>query len=53
MACLRMLARDNCADDIHELSFQILGESTVHNNFKTFVLNISTRLFPKFVKLAR
>ena len=53
MACLRMLARDNCADDINELSFQILGESTVHNTFKKFVVNISTRLFPKFVKLAK
>jgi len=53
MACLRILARDNCADDINELSFQLLGESTVHNLFKTFVTNVSIRIFPKVVKLSK
>ena len=52
LACLRILGRDNCADDINELSFELLGESTVHYLFKTFVENIALRVFPKFVKLS-
>ena len=53
LACLRILARDNCADDINELSFELLGESTVHNIFKKFVTNFSARICPKFVHLAK
>ena len=53
LACLRILARDNCADDIKELSFELLGESTVHSIFKTFVQNMSERVFPKVVKLSK
>ena len=53
LACLRILARDNCADDINELSFELLGESTVHNIFKTFVTNMAARVYPKLVKLAK
>ena len=53
LACLRILGRNNCADDVTELSHEILGEATVRFLFKTFVTNIAERVSPKFIKLAK
>jgi hypothetical protein len=53
LACLRILARDNCADDINELSYELLGESTVNNLFKKFVTNMATRMYSKFIKFPK
>ena len=50
LACLRILGRDSCADDVNELSANLIGESTVNYVFKKFVHNISRRVFPLFVK---
>jgi len=41
LSVLRILGRGSCADDINELSG--IGESTVHELFKTFVVNFSQR----------
>jgi len=53
LACLRILGRNNCADDVTELSHEILGEATVRFLFKTFVTNMAERVSPKFIKLAK
>ena len=50
VACLRILARDHCADDIYELSHTVIGESTVYYIFKKFIHGVATKLFPIFVK---
>ena len=37
LACLRMLGRGSCADEINELSSNLIRESTVHPLFCDFV----------------
>jgi len=51
MACLRVLGRDNCADDITELSGNMIGESTFYTIFKQFVHGMQEKIFPKYVKV--
>ena len=52
LSCLRILGRDNCADDISELTQHILGESTVHFLFKNFVKGMELLVYPKVCKFA-
>ena len=52
LSCLRILGRDNCADDITELTQQILGESTVNFIFKAFVEGMELLVYPKVCKFA-
>ncbi len=49
LACLRILGRGNCADDISELSH--IRPSTLNHIFKVFVKNFSKHLKPLFIKL--
>ena len=51
LACLRILGRGSCADEIKELSGESIGESTVHNIFKQFVKGIAEHLFPIYVNM--
>jgi len=51
LTCLRILGRGSCADEIKELSGELLGESTVHVLFKQFVKGIAEHLFPIHVKI--
>jgi len=50
LACLRILGRGSCADEIKELSSEYIGESTVHVIFKQFVKGVSTHLVPVYIK---
>jgi hypothetical protein len=49
LACLRILARGNCCDDMRELS--IIGESTCNYLFVIFVINFATRLKSEFIRM--
>jgi hypothetical protein len=51
MACLRVLGRDNCADDIAELSGNMIGESTFYTIFKQFVHGMQEKIFPKYIQV--
>ena len=52
LGCLRILARDACADDITEITNNNIGESTMNYVFKKFIHGIVEKIFPKFVKPA-
>ena len=52
LACLRILGRDACADDISELSHDVIGESSVCIILKQFIVGVLEHLYPSFVKLA-
>ena len=47
MIGLRILGRDNCADDISE--YLNIGESTINNIFKQFLHGCVKKLYPKYV----
>ena len=53
LACLRVLGRDSCFDDINELSGNMIGESTCHYIFRQFVLGMQEKLFPEYVKVSQ
>jgi hypothetical protein len=46
---LRILGRNNTADDTNELSGHAIGESTCNDIFKTFVARFSSALYYEFV----
>ena len=50
LACLRILGRGSCADDISELSSNMMSESTIHPMFRTFVKGVQKHLFPLLVR---
>jgi Plant transposon protein len=49
MACLRILGRDNCFDDISE--FSDMGESTALHVFKKFVYSFSINFEKEFITI--
>lgn len=49
LACLRILGRDSCADDINELSNNVIAESTMYYIFKQFVNGIVVHVFDDIV----
>ena len=51
LGCLRILGRDACADDITEDTGNIIGESTMHYVFKKFINGMTTKIYPRFMKL--
>ena len=53
LSCLRILGRDSCADDINELSGNLIAESTANTIFKQFIEGIKRSLYPKVVQLAK
>ena len=50
LACLRILGRGNCADDINEMSATVMGESTINTIFKTFIAGVVKHIYPSFIK---
>ena len=50
LLCLRILGRDNCSDDIEELSNNLVAESTALSIFHKFVAGMVAKLYPTYVK---
>jgi hypothetical protein len=50
LVALRILGRNNSADDTNELSGGVIGESTCNTIFKVFVTKISNLLYHEYVK---
>jgi hypothetical protein len=50
LVALRILGRNNSADDTNELSGGVIGESTCNAIFKVFVTKISKLLYHEYVK---
>jgi hypothetical protein len=50
LACLRILGRNTIADDVNELTGNLIGESTAHTIFRQFCNGVSKYIYPRFVK---
>ena len=48
LACLRILGRDHCCDDINVDSNGLIGESTANYLFKQFVEGMATHVYSNF-----
>jgi hypothetical protein len=49
LACLRILGRGSCADEITELSSEMIGESTVYTIFREFVEGMAERVYDMYI----
>ena len=50
LVCLRMLGRDSCADDMEELSSNLVSESAALYTFHKFLEGMVKRVYPIYVK---
>jgi hypothetical protein len=50
LACLRILGRDSCADDVNKVTAHVIGESTANYVFKQFIKNMTERVYHLLIK---